>query len=500
MQCPLLVFLASTILRFSSMGGSLMSVTRFAKLSVLFATLLLAAESLQATIYTWDTTGVSPDWGDGLNWVGGIAPPFTDVSNDDDLVFDASTNTTINLRNNVANTVNQLTWNAGAPAYSYNQNGAGTDINLRGSGISVINNSSNAQTFNTNQFSFISSATIQANGAGFDFNNLGWFASNTVQLTYSGGFDTTISQIDSTGTNTSQKISTAPSVLGGSPGSGGSLIIEGAGNISVQKPFRVGNGSATAGPYASIRILHGNAIGTGATLTVEGSGNVDGRFELANNIAFASTKAINLHGRSDDSGTVGYDNSLNVAIWNISGSNSISSTVTLTNAANGTGNNFNFGSDAGDLTVSSNLALPASSALTFQGAGNGEFSGIVSGDGVVTKLGTGMLTLSGANTYTGNTTVDGGTLRITSDFLANTADVSIASSAIMDLMFSGTDTISALFLDGVQQAPGLYGATGLGSSFFSGAGLLNVTVPEPSAIFLTALGALGLGFVFRRGR
>jgi autotransporter-associated beta strand protein len=456
-----------------------MSIIRLAKLSVLFTILLLAAESLQATVFTWDATGVSPDWGDGLNWVGGTAPPFTDVSNDDDLVFDASTNTAINLRNGIVDTVNQMTWNAGAPAYSYNQNAAVTDINLRGSGISVINNSSNTQTFNTNQFSFVSSGVLQANGAGFDFNNLGWFASNSAQLTYSGGFDTTIARIDATGTNANNKISTAPSALGGALGSGGTLIIEGAGNITVQKPFRIGNGSANAGPYASIRILHGDAIGTGATLTVGGSGNVDGRFELANNIAFSATKAINLHGRSNDSGTVGYDNSLSSAIWNFSGDNSISSPFTLTDAANGTGNNFNFGSASGTLTVSSALALPASSVLSFQGAGDGEFSGAISGGNGVLKLGTGTLTLSGANVYTGNTEIEGGTLTATSTFLDDMANVLVAGGANFNLAYSGNDTVRSLYLNGIPQQPGLYGVGAGGASFFTGTGLLNVTTLGP---------------------
>ncbi|WP_250633788.1 autotransporter-associated beta strand repeat-containing protein [Pinirhizobacter soli] len=49
-------------------------------------------------------------------------------------------------------------------------------------------------------------------------------------------------------------------------------------------------------------------------------------------------------------------------------------------------------------------------ALVFDQAGDGTFSGIVSGTGSVTKQGAGMLTLSGANTYAGGTTISAGTL------------------------------------------------------------------------------------------
>ena len=46
------------------------------------------------------------------------------------------------------------------------------------------------------------------------------------------------------------------------------------------------------------------------------------------------------------------------------------------------------------------------------GTGEGVFNGIISGTGQLTKDGTGTLTLGGANTYTGKTTVSGGVLKI----------------------------------------------------------------------------------------
>jgi autotransporter-associated beta strand protein len=61
---------------------------------------------------------------------------------------------------------------------------------------------------------------------------------------------------------------------------------------------------------------------------------------------------------------------------------------------------------AGDITLVSNAAL----SITNSGAGS--VTGIITGLGVtLTKTGAGRLTLSGANTYGGNTTVNGGILR-----------------------------------------------------------------------------------------
>jgi autotransporter-associated beta strand protein len=106
------------------------------------------------------------------------------------------------------------------------------------------------------------------------------------------------------------------------------------------------------------------------------------------------------------------------------------------------------------------------------------------------KVGTGTLELSGANTYTGPTTVNGGVLKIDSACLAASSDVVIASPGVLNLNFSGNNTVNTLTVDGVQQAAGTYGATGSGAAHiddvhFAGSGVLNVTTrpaaptPEP---------------------
>ena len=93
------------------------------------------------------------------------------------------------------------------------------------------------------------------------------------------------------------------------------------------------------------------------------------------------------------------------------------------------GNTDNNSTFSGNITLSkdvkiSQVATTSGNAVTF--------SGVISGTGFdVTKIGLGKAVLSGANTYTGDTVVQAGTLSITNPFLANAADVLLTSGAFL---------------------------------------------------------------------
>ena len=83
--------------------------------------------------------------------------------------------------------------------------------------------------------------------------------------------------------------------------------------------------------------------------------------------------------------------------------------------------------------------------LTFNGATDYTFGQVISGSGALVKTNTNILTLNATNTYSGNTTISAGTIKLTGSVNALT-DLTIASGATLDLQ--STQTFATLDLDG----------------------------------------------------
>ena len=147
------------------------------------------------------------------------------------------------------------------------------------------------------------------------------------------------------------------------------------------------------------------------------------------------------------------------------------STITLTGLQNTyTGgtivNNGTLITSSANLPVSQSIALNKGN-LTFNQTSSGTFGGAVTGDGSLTKIGAGTLTLTAANSYTGTTTVSAGNLQIgvNGSGKTGTGAVSInGSTAIL----SGTGTVqgSTTVTQGLIQ-PGDSAGAGTGRLTFS---------------------------------
>ena len=116
----------------------------------------------------------------------------------------------------------------------------------------------------------------------------------------------------------------------------------------------------------------------------------------------------------------------------------INSTITLAK-------NALFAADSGDLAFGGAISFGSNSTfLTIGGANSTAITGNISGNGSLLKRGTGNLTLSGINTFTGNTSINGGNLIVQGgSALSDTGTVTL-NSANATFTIAASETIGSL--------------------------------------------------------
>lgn len=146
-----------------------------------------------------------------------------------------------------------------------------------------------------------------------------------------------------------------------------------------------------------LEVRNSSALGTGAGQTEIAT---DAAVQLSGNLTLNEGFILNGSGLSAGG-----------ALRNLSGTSTINSAITLANQAR-------INSDAGRLAINGASAttnvLTGSNSFWIGGSGAMEFNGrIATTAGNMTKDGTGVITLSGNNTYVGVTNVQAGVLRLT---------------------------------------------------------------------------------------
>jgi autotransporter-associated beta strand protein len=203
-------------------------------------------------------------------------------------------------------------------------------------------------------------------------------------------------------------------------------------------------------------------FGSGSDFILSGDIDGSGKIKLTGD---TSSRWLRLTGTNTFSGGIDItsDTATNIPILEI-GSNNALGSGTITSYGTVDYQNIRF---AGNHTVSNAFATSSSSAkLNFNTNGySPEISGMISGSGPVTKSGTGTLTLSGNNTYTGATTVNVGTLKVTTNnALGTTAGpTTVASGATLDFANINYATTEAITVNGGTIA------TSSGTSIVAGA-------------------------------
>ncbi|MEI7955436.1 MAG: autotransporter-associated beta strand repeat-containing protein, partial [Verrucomicrobiota bacterium] len=243
------------------------------------------------------------------------------------------------------------------------------------------------------------------------------------------------------------------------------------------------NGAQTSNVYVGGKINNGGSIGLGV-LNISGTLNVPAGSPTGVN-GDGSAIWLNPYGRSGNS-TLNLDSGglLNTArpvaegavangsIFNFDGGTLKSTYTGGSILQNSIYNVRNGGAIIDSASTNISLSFPLL---------HSSIGGDRAVDGGLTKTGNGTLTLSAVNTYTGNTTVNAGTLSITHACLADASTVTIASTAKLDLNFgSVSDTVANLIIGTTVMPAGNYGATGSGATtiddtHFSGVGTLTVT-------------------------
>jgi autotransporter-associated beta strand protein len=228
-------------------------------------------------------------------------------------------------------------------------------------------------------------------------------------------------------------------VLGGSNSYSGGTVISGGtiqvgsnaalGNSTSGLTFAVGSGNTTLQAFANLTLgstrtvaINSSTAGfdtQGFTLTVNSTIGGGGALEKT------GSGTLVLNGNNTYSGGT----RINAGYITVSGGSALSDSgsVTLANTA-GTGFNVNTSESIGSLigggTTGGTITIASGQTLTVNEAFTNTFAGAVTGSGGLTKAGVGTLTLNGSNTYTGSTTINAGTLVLSSSLNGSNVTVS----------------------------------------------------------------------------
>jgi autotransporter-associated beta strand protein len=336
--------------------------------------------------------------------------------------------------------LDSLVFSPGAPHYTIN---ALDNIELHGDGI--VNNSGAMQLLVAGVFIFNNSATAGdmvtfiTNGGDFFFNNTSSAGSGTFDITSgdlqahtfffdsSTAGDVTINASDfsdidffdnSRGGNSTLNLSTA--AFADFTGSNkaehmNGTCVGGAGAFSSQIDFEgssdAGDGTFTAvggstnGEIGAFILLDGIATANTATFIINGGmgAGLTATELFFMDSATAANANITANGGVDgsDGGAVVFTDKSKGGKASITLNGNAVLDLTLHNAP---------GVTIGSLTGKGSVLLGANTLTIGSNNQSTTFSGVIQGSGGLTKIGTGTLTLSGANTYTGTTTVSAGVL------------------------------------------------------------------------------------------
>ncbi|MEQ8326901.1 MAG: autotransporter-associated beta strand repeat-containing protein [Parvibaculum sp.] len=250
----------------------------------------------------------------------------------------------------------------------------------------------------------------------------------------------------------------------------GSLVKLGSGILSLTGASTFSGGTTLGG--GTLRLEDDEAIGTGALTVTGGTLDYDDGIDLSNDIDLRAQATLNVTtGSATQSGNIGETGGSFGIVKSGAGILSLTGANTYTGATTVSGGTLRAGSadalvsgayilnggtlDLNDFDLSASGLSGASGTVDLGSAelevdqdSDSVFGGIISGAGSLVKLGSGILSLTGANTYSGGTTISGGTLQgntssLTGNIVNNaTLAFDQTSDGLFSGVISGTGTVS----------------------------------------------------------
>ncbi|QNK00684.1 autotransporter outer membrane beta-barrel domain-containing protein [Dyella telluris] len=341
---------------------------------------------------------------------------------------------------------------------SVSQSGAGTTT------LTGINTYTGGTTINAGTLSVGSDANLGAAAGGITFN--GGTLNTTANITSARG-------VSLNGNGTLQTDTATTLNLTGMVSGNGGLVKSGAGTLLLS-----GTNTYTGGTAINAGTLQ---LGNGGT-----TGSIVGN--VVNNAAlvFDRSDAVTFGGVVSGTGSLAQNGTGTTVL---TGANTYTGGTTISAGTLQLGNGGTNGSIVGDVTDNAALVSNRSDAFVL--------AGVISGTGSLLQAGSGTTVLAGNNTYTGGTTISGGTLQLGNGGTSGSVVGGIANSGT--LVFDRSDMVD--FTNAIT-GNGSVVQAGTGNTVFNtaqtytggttiNAGTLSVNGSITSAVQVNAAGTLG---------